>query len=324
MRRREVIAGLGSLPLLPVRRAQAQQDGRVHRVAVLSPSEFSADHIRAVVLPDLARLGFVAGRNLVMTFHVGPLSDLSRLALDALSTDPDAIIASSNSAVAAVLEHSATVPIVMAFAGEDPVAAGLAKTLARPGGSVTGLTNLATQLDGKRVTLLVEAAPGTRRIGIVAVPPPRHLASIAEISRVAESFGVKVTTAYAHRPEQYAAAFASLRSEGADAVQIASAPEYLRDAATIAAQAREAGLPTVCEASDMVRNGCLISYGTRFDEFRRRAADFVARILRGAAPADMPIEQPTIFELVINLRTAQTIRLAIPPSLLARADEVIE
>lgn len=321
--RRYFLLGLSG-GVLSVTAGEAQQPGRTYRLAVLSPSQESVDEIRSLVIPELARLGFVEQRNLTVTLHVGPQANLPALARDALATNPDTIIAQTNSSVRAILQFSQTVPIVMAFAGEDPVATGLAQSLARPGGSVTGLTNQTTQLDGKRMALLYEAVPTARRIALLAVPPPRHVDSIKEVQRVAGLLGIDVTVFYADAPEAYAAAFAAMRAGGMQAVAYAGAPEFVRDGALLGRLATDAGLASIGEAASMANNGGLIGYGPDRILFRKRAADFVARILRGTPPGEIPIEQPTHYVFAVNLKTAERLSLSLPRSILVQATEVIE
>ncbi len=321
-RRIFVIAGLGSM-LLPSS-AHAQATDKVYRLAVISPAIVSAEEIRTVVFPELAKRGCVEGRNLAITMHVGNSAELSELARTAVATRPDVVIASTNAGVRAILEHSKMVPIVMAFAGEDPVVTGLAKSLAKPGGNVTGLTNQATELDGKHVAQLAEAVPSARRIAILAVPPPRHVDSIQEMRRMAQALGLEVKEFYAHEAAAYGSAFAGMRQFGAQGLAIASAPEYVRDGVILGRLALEAGLPAIGEAASMARDGLLLGYGPDRVAFRRRAADFVARILRGVPPGDIPIEQPTAFEFAVNLKTAAALGITIPTTILIRADEVIE
>ena len=323
MRRREFIAGVGGMAMSPLS-ARAQSTEKIRRIAVMSPSMTTVEEIRDVVFPELAKMGFIEGRNLIVTTHVGTQSELSELARQALSLMPELFIASTNASVRAILEHSTTVPIVMAFAGEDPVATGLAKSLARPGGSVTGLTNQAAEFAAKNVSLLHEAVPTARRIGALALPPPRHIASIQEMQRVALQLGLSCEPFYAQDKADYEAAFDAMRAARIEALVCAAAPEYIRDAAIIGRLALAAGLPTIGEATNMARDGCLIGYGPNRVVFRRRAADFVARILRGTPPGVLPIEQPTVFELSINLITAKKLGLELPQSMLTRADEVIE
>lgn len=322
MKRRAFMAGLSGAMLSST--ALAQTPGRTYRVAVISPAAISAAEIRDVVFPELARLGFVEGRNLVVTMHVGHSSELSQLGRAAMATNPDVVIASTNASVRAVLAHSRSVPIVMAFAGEDPVTTGLAASLAKPGGSVTGLTNLATELDSKKLALLNEAVPNARRFAILAVQPPRHVNSILAMKRIGQALGLEVQEFFAHEAASYDAAFVGMRRFRAEALVVASAPEYVRDGAMLARLAIDAALPIIGELVSMARDGCLLGYGVNRVAFRRRAADFVAQILRGAAPGDIPIEQPMVFQFTVNLKTAKLLGLTIPTSTLLRADEVIE
>jgi putative tryptophan/tyrosine transport system substrate-binding protein len=321
-RRQLLLASLGTA--LVSHRSMAQSPGRVYRLAVLSPSQESTDEIRSLVIPELVKMGFAEPRNLAVTLHVGPQAKLPALARDALATNPDVIIAQTNSSVRAILQISKTVPIVMAFAGEDPVATGLAHSLARPGGSVTGLTNQTTQLDGKRMALLHEAVPAARRIAFLAVAPPRHVDSIKEVQRVAGLLGVDITVFHADAPEAYAAVFAAMRAGGMQAVAYAGAPEFVRDGELLGRLAIASGLASIGEAVSMATNGGLIGYGPDRIIFRKRAADFVARILRGTLPGEIPIEQPTHYVFALNLKTAKALGLTLPQSILVQATEVIE
>ena len=321
-RRQFLLAGLGIA--LTTKSGFAQTPGRVYRLAVLSPSQEATDEIRNLAIPELARMGFAEPRNLVVTLHVGPHADLPALARDALATNPDVIIAQTNSSVRAILQFSRTTPIVMAFAGEDPVATGLAKSLARPGGSVTGLTNQTTQLDGKRMALLHEAVPSAQRIAFLAVPPPRHVDSIKEVQRVAGLLGIGVTVFHADGPESYATAFAAMRAASMQAVAYAGAPEFVRDGEILGRHAVEAGLASIGEAASIARSGGLVGYGPDRVIFRKRAADFVARILRGTPPGEIPIEQPAHYIFAVNLKTAKALGLTLPQSILVQATEVIE
>ena len=322
MRRRTFLVGLGSMSAATWTGAVAQD--RVYRLAVITPSSTTTEEIRDVVFPELARLGFVEGRNLVTSTHTGDLNLLSSLGRDVVATRPDVVIAATNAAVRAILEHSKTVPIVMAFAGEDPVATGLAQSLARPGGSVTGLTNQSAEFGAKHISLLHEAASAARRVAILAIPPPRHVDVVREMKRVAGAIGLEAREYFGHDMTTYDAAFAGMRQFGAEALAIAAAPEYIRDAKTLARLSAEAGMPSISEAASMVQDGCLMGYGPDRVAFRRRAADFVASIFRGTPAGEIPIEQPATFRFAINMLTAKRLGMTIPTSLLARADEVIE
>jgi putative ABC transport system substrate-binding protein len=334
MRRREFIAGLSATAssvllavscgaLLPSS-ASAQAPGRVYRIAVISPSELPVEMIRNLQLPELARLGFVVGRNLTLTTHVGPPARMPELAREAIATRADVVVAVSTVAILAVKEVSSTVPIVMSFIGEDPILKGVADSLARPGGSVTGVAMLAAEMDGKRASLLHEFVPAARRIAILTGRPPRHVEGAEEAQRVARLLGLESDVFYADDPADYVAAFAGMHTARSDALVIISAPDFFRDAALLSRLAVEAGLPTVCEWASMARDGCLIGYGPNSAALFRRPADYIARILRGEKPGELPIEQPTLFEFAVNLKTAKALGLTIPETLLATADEVIQ
>jgi putative ABC transport system substrate-binding protein len=323
MDRRQFLVAVPCGALLPSL-ASAQEPGRVYRIAVISPSEATVEMIRKLQLPELARFGFVVGRNLTLTTHVGLPARMPGLAREAVATGPDVVVAVSTVAILAVKEASSTVPIVMSFIGEDPVAKGVANSLARPGGSATGVAMLAAQMDGKRASLLHEFVPAARRIAILTGRPPRHAEGAKEAQRVAKELGLETDVFYADEPADYGAAFAGMRMARSEALVILSAPDFFRDAALLSGLALEAGLPTVCEWASMARDGCLIGYGPNYDALWRRPAEYVARILRGEKPGELPIEQPTLFEFAVNLKTAKALGLTIPESVLQRADEVIE
>ena len=323
MDRRQFLLAVPCGALLPSL-ALAQEPGRLYRIAMVSPSELAAEQLRSLQLPELARLGFIEGRNLTSTTHVGPPTRMPELAREAIATKPDVVIAVSTVAILAVKEASSTVPIVMSFIGEDPIEKGVANSFARPGGSVTGVAMLAAEMDGKRASLLHDFVPAARRIAILTGRPPRHAEGAEEARRVARKLGLETDVFYADDPADYPAAFAGMRTARSGALVIISAPDFFRDAALLSRLALEAGLPTVCEWASMARDGCLIGYGPNFDALWRRPADYVARILRGAKPGEMPIEQPTLFEFAVNLKTAKALGLTIPEASLLRADEVIE
>jgi putative ABC transport system substrate-binding protein len=303
--------------------ALAQEPDRIYRLGVLSVSPGTLQRLRAVMFPELAGLGFTEGRNLVVEARFGPMEELPALARQLAAAHPDAIIAAGN-AIDAAQQATRTTAIIGAFIGVDPVAAGFAATLARPGGNVTGVAMLAPELDGKRLQLLHEAVPGVSRIAALAVSPDQHAPNLVEMRQAASHEGLALLPFYAAQPEDYPATFAAMRDAGASALQIVSAPQFLTNAATLAELALEARLPTMCEWRSMAAQGCLLGYGPDYTELQRRVADYVARILRGAAPGDLPIEQPTHYELAVNMKTAAALGLTIPQSILGRADEVIE
>jgi putative ABC transport system substrate-binding protein len=182
---------------------------------------------------------------------------------------------------------------------------------------------LGPELDAKRLELLHQAVPAARRVAAL-VSPKQNEENLAAVRVVAEALGVDLVAVYAEASVEYPAAFAAMRSAGAQGLAILSAPDFFTNASTLATLALEAGLPTVCEWRKMAEQGCLLGYGPDYAELMGRNADYVARIFRGAAPGELPIEQPTHFEFAINLKTAKALGLAVPPAILARADDVIE
>jgi putative ABC transport system substrate-binding protein len=280
--------------------------------------------MHANTLPKLVREGFVEGRNLVLEIRIGTAEELPELAKELLATKPDVVLANGPVAIRAVRAATTTVPIVGAAIGEDPIAAGFAASLARPGGNVTGVVMLAPELDAKRLDLFHQAVPTARRVAVLGPSAMQAKEGLVAVRSVAEALGLDVFVVYAEAAADYQAAFAAMRSEGAQGLAILSAPDFFTNASTLAALALEAGLPTVCEWKKMAEQGCLLGYGPDLAEENGRTANYVAHIFRGAAPGELPIEQSTHFEFAINLKTAKALGLTIPPTILARADDVIE
>jgi putative ABC transport system substrate-binding protein len=302
--------------------AHAQEPGRTYRVGVLTLNREHLVQMPRDMLPRLAQSGFSEGRNLVFDIRVGLADQMPGLARD-LATRSDVIVVVGISALLAAREATRTVPIV-ALTGANPVYYGWAQSLNRPGGNFTGIF-LIGGVDDKRVERLHEAVPTARRIAllttrIAGVPgsTPGFIAAMA-------TGGVAIRIFYADRLEEYPAAFAAMREEGTEALVIIATPQFANDIEQLLALAWEARLPTACAEADMVRvRGCMLSYGENFPALRRGLADYVARILGGASPAEMPIEQPTHYEMAVNLRTARALGLTLPQTLLDLADEVIE
>jgi putative ABC transport system substrate-binding protein len=307
---------------LPATALRAQTPDKVHRVAFIAIATISIEGFRSVTLPELARLGFVEGRNLVVTTHHGPVDRIQELAREAIATRPDVVVVAGALTAEAAKAASSTVPIVFLI-GDDPITTGLAKSLARPGSNVTGFTVMA-ELEVKRLLLLHEAVPSARRVGLLAHRPPRHDESIKGLQHVAERLGIETHVFRVDGPTDYAKVFADMRAARIEVLAILVAAEFFRDAAILSRRAMEAGLPTVCEWATMARDGCLIGYGPNLTALRLRIADYVARILRGTPAGELPIEQPAKFEFAINLKTAKALGVVVPPGLLARADELIE
>ena len=300
-----------------------QDAGTVRRVAFLAVGE-SLDAIRPSIIAELGRQGFIESRNLVVDERVGPGPKLHSLARDLASLRPRVVIAIGTPAVTAAAQTVGHETAIVGWFGADPVALGFADSHARPGRNITGFLVLAAELDGKRLDILREAVPGARRLGVLALNPTRHELSLAAMREVASRAGIDLNIVYAESEKDYAAAFMALRAAGAEGLVIAGAREFHQNAARLAALAREAQLATACEWAQMAREGCLLGYGASFESILNRTGHYVAQILRGASPAELPIEHPSRLEFAVNLKTARALKLDIPPGLLLRADEVIE
>ncbi len=318
-----LVAGVAAIP--PV---VGQVLERSYRLGVLAPGDSSSwpvSPLRTITLSELARLGFVEGRNLAVDVRYGSAEALPGLARDLAATEPDAIVAVSAAAIHAARRATNVIPVVMSFIGEDPVEGGLAASLARPGGNVTGLVMLAPELDGKRLHLLHETLPGARRIAALMMDrTAREDQRMSAIQDTAARIGIELLVDRVGSASDYPRAFAAMRAAGAEGLVITSAPELFRDTEPLVALAIEHALPMICEWREMAARGCLLGYGPSLVALRRRTADYVARVFRGTPPGEMPIEQPTEFEFAVNLRTARALGIELPPAILARADEVIE
>ena len=294
---------------------------KIYRLGDLEPSATSAEITRSVILPELAMLGFREQVNLAVDERVGNAAAFPRLAQELVLSRPDAIIAFGGNAILAARNATSTIPIVTF--GPDLIQLGVAASLARPGGNVTGVVVLGVELDAKRLDLLHQTVPTARRMAAL-VSRSDILSSESAMRAVAANIGIELLVLEADGPDDYPAAFAAMHAAGAQALAMTGTPNFYRDAALIARLALEAGLPTICEFAETAHSGCLLGYGPDRPELRRRMAHQVAQIFRGAAPGDLPIEQPTHYGFAINLKTANALGLTVPQSLLARADEVIE
>jgi putative ABC transport system substrate-binding protein len=327
MRRREFLAGFGSTvaawQLVPgTVPAFAQAPNRVYRLGHLANSPLSEALTRELTLPELAKLGFVEGRNLVFDGRVGLQADaLPGLMGELLAARPDAVVAVGIAPVVAASAASPTVPIV-AF-GADLIELRLAQSYARPGGNVTGIVILNTELEPKRLSILREAVPDRRRVAALISAAGGKLNEAAML-KASAGLGVELLPFTVAAPADYPAAFAAMQAAGAQALVISATAEFYRDGKQLAALALDARLPTVCEWAEMARTGCLIGYGPNRAALRKRMAAQIALILGGAAPGDVAIERPTVFELAVNQNVAKSLDLIIPPAVLAQADEVID
>ena len=317
-------AGLLVLPRL----AEAQTTGRVYRVGILRPTAppLSASEPMAVGIPEALReLGYVEGRDLVVEarWAGGELDRLPALARELVQAKVDVIVAVGSPAVRAAKNATAAIPIVM-YGNFDPVALGLVTSLAQPGGNVSGVLIAPDgTLAGKKLELLKSAVPKATRIAFLAPPDdPAMRLQVQETRTAAAALGVELLVTEV-RAGDYAQAFAAMAAQRPGALFVGAHTYFVRDRAQIIGLAAQYRLPAIYEWRQQVKDGGLMAYSTSLTELYRRVASYVDRILKGARPADLPVEQPTRFELVINLKTARALGLAIPQSLLLRADEVI-
>jgi putative ABC transport system substrate-binding protein len=327
MRRRAFIAALGGAAAWPVV-ARAQQPERMRRIGVLlgiAANDPDAQTRLAAFVQTLQQLGWTDGRNVRIDtrWASGDAELIRRYAAELVALAPDVIFVSGNAAVAPLLQATHTVPIVFASVA-DPVGSGFVDSLSQPGGNATGFMQFEYGLSGKWLELLKEIAPSLTRVIILWDPETAGIGQFAIIQSVATSAGVDVRPVNlrdAGETERAITAFA--RAPNGGLVVTASAWSVVRRDLIIALAARHK-LPAVYFERLFVVAGGLISYGANFVDQYRRAAGYVDRILKGEKPADLPVQAPTKYELVINLKTAKTLGLAVPPSVLARADEVIE
>jgi putative ABC transport system substrate-binding protein len=324
MRRRGFITLLGGAATCPFV-ARAQQAGKLPNVGFLgsgSPSTWKP--WVASFVQRLRELGWVEGRTIAIEYRwaeghserfEGFLTEFVRLNVD--------VIVAGGIAVPAAKRATSVIPIVFALA-PDPVGSGLVASLARPGGNVTGLSNQSSDLFGKRLELLRQVVPGLRRLAIMAnADNPQTLLETGDAEAEARKLGLDATTSKVRRAEDIAPAIEALKGH-AEALYVVSDGLIITNRIRINTFALAARLPTVHANREYIETGGLISYGANYPDLFRRAADYVNKILRGAKPADLPVEQPTKFDLVINLTTAKALGLKIPESFLLRADEVIE
>jgi putative tryptophan/tyrosine transport system substrate-binding protein len=326
MRRREFIALVGSATavsalLVPV--ARAQEPGRIYRLGVIAGPAREAPRIVAF-FDELKGLGFVEGHNIqIVAGGFGLRGDqFTEVAATVVKSAPDVILCGDDRAVRAMQEATHAVPIV-GLSG-DMVAAGFVRSLARPGGNTTGVSLLMLELDGKRQEVLMEAVPDARRIAVLADPstaPPAHLQALENVARAR---GVEVAVFSAGAPELIAPTMDKAKEWGATALNVLSAPLFSINRRLVIERAAALGLPAIYEWPEMAEEGGLIAYGARLTLIYRQLARLVVKILRGVKPDDLPVEQPTKFDLVVNLKTAKALGLTIPESFLARADEVID
>jgi putative tryptophan/tyrosine transport system substrate-binding protein len=329
--RRNVITLIGAAAGASVARplaARAQQDGRIRRIAMATGiSDEAGTRARyTAFFAELARLGWVDGRNLRIDYRWGDgnASNIRKNAAELAALAPDVIVATGGATLGLLLEHTRTIPIVFTLV-PDPVGAGFVESLSRPGGNATGFEQFEYGVSGKWVELLKEIAPGVKRAAILWDPKiPAGIGQFAIIQSVAPSFGTDVIPIKPRDPSELDRTIATFASTGNGGLIVTSYPEAVVQRDLIAAAALRHKLPAVYSTRDFVISGGLASYSADFIDQFRRAAGYVDRILKGEKPAELPVQKPNKYELVLNLRTAKAIGIALSPSLLARADEVIE
>lgn len=304
--------------------ARAQQDGKIPRIGFLSQSARTpmGDPFRA----GLHELGLIDGQNVMIEwrFAAGDLNRLAPLAADLVHANVDVIVTTATPAAKAAQAATSSIPIVAIDPG-DPVQAGLVASLARPGGNITAESSIAPDLQAKRLELLKEVAPNISRLAVLSnAAIPLAEVALQELRAAAKSLKIDVQPVVVSEPKDFAAAFATIADQGLDALLVFPDPLTFTNARLIVDLANTRRAPTMFGAREFVDLGGLMSYGPSYPEMYRRAGVYVGRILKGAKPADLPVEQPTRFELVVNDKTAKALGLVVPPMLIASADAVIE
>jgi putative ABC transport system substrate-binding protein len=325
VRRREFITLLGGAATWPLA-ARAQQPAKLPTIGYLGPSTRSLDSQRLnAFVQRLRELGWNEGRTIDIEYRwaEGRNERLAETAAEFVRRKVDVIVTSATPPTVAAKQATSVIPIVFAAVG-DPVGIGVVESLARPGGNATGLSLQQTDAAGKRLEVLREVVPGLRRLAIMANSGnPSAGLDMREAQATARALGLEAVTSEVLRPEDIAPAFDALKGN-VEALYVCGDPLAVTNRVRINTLALGARLPTMFGAREYVEAGGLMSYGANFLDLYRRTAELVDKVLRGSKPADIPVEQPTKFDLIINLTTAKALGLKIPPTLLARADEVIE
>jgi putative ABC transport system substrate-binding protein len=323
--RRSFIRGLTGAAVLSPMAAAAQAPPKARRVGVLMTTDpVAAAHIVAAFAGGLKELGHVEGKNLVIEYRwaEGHRERFPEMAADLVRQQVDVIVASSQAPALAARRATATIPIVMVNAA-DPVEAGLVASLARPGGNVTGLTEqLTPEIRAKQLQLLKEALPRLARVAVLH--SPATTVGLREYEAAGQTLGLRIQFIEVHTRDDLERAFTALVRDRGDALLVPGDTFLFTERQRVAELAREHRLPGMYSLREYTETGGLMSYSARLTEQFRRAAVYVDKILRGASPATLPVESPIHYELVINLKTAKALGLTIPPSLLLRADQVIE
>jgi putative ABC transport system substrate-binding protein len=309
--------------------AEAQEPKKVPRIGYLSSLDPARESTRAeAIRRALRELGHVEGQNIAFEYRYtqGKVDRAPELAAELVRLKVDIIVvAGGDTWIRSAKNATKTIPIVMVGLGIDPVEAGLVESLARPGGNVTGLTNLNTDLGGKRLELLKEAVPKLARVAVLYEPAiPNSVLELKEVQTAARALGLTVRSWEVRAADGFEKVFAALNTERPDGLYVSGGPQMTKNQKRIVDFALKSRLSSVYIRGEFVDAGGLMSYGADQVDSYRRVAYYVDKILKGAKPAELPVEQPTKFELVINLKTAKQIGLTIPPEVLARANKLIK
>ena len=327
MKKQITVLTLCALSLAFCFSAEAQQQTKVRRIGYLSGNSPSSESVRTDALRQgLRELGYVEGKNIVIEYRFaeGKLDRLAQLVAELVRLKVDVIVTAGTGSTRSANEATNAIPIVMTQ-DPDPVRNGFVASLARPGGNITGLSTLQPELSGKRLELLKEIVPTLSRVAVLGTSTNASNAqSLRETEVAAEALAVKLQYLDVRGPKDIEAAFQAARKERADAVLVLGGPVLASRRTDLADHAVKNRLPAIYWRSDIVEGGALMSYAVSFIDLDRRAATYVDKILKGAKPADLPVEQPKKFEFVVNLKAAKQIGLTIPPNVLARADKVIK
>ena len=319
---KEIILLLMPLLLAPCSAVEAQQPTQIPRIGYLSGGGTRIDAFRQ----GLRELGYVEGKNIIIEWRSaeGKLDHLPALAAELVRLKVDVIVTGGGRATRTAKEATNTIPIVMAQV-PDPVGDGFVASLARPGGNITGLSALGPELSGKRLELLKETVPKLSRVAVLGTSTtPGNAQQLREVELAAEALKVKLQFLDVLDPKDIETAFRAASKGHAEGVLVLSASVFVSRRTQVLDLAQKSRLPAIYYRPEFVEAGGLMSYGVNDTDLYRRAATYVDKILKGAKPADLPVEQPTKFEFIINLKAAKQIGLTIPPNVLARADKVIK
>jgi putative ABC transport system substrate-binding protein len=322
MRRRQFLSFLSGATTWALA-ARAQEPGRIYRLGVLSPNPTQSFHVE--MLKELQLAGFIEGRNLLVDWQTygQRIEQVADLAAQVVKAQPDVIFAGGDFAIRAVQKATPTIPITSLT--DDILGAGLVDSLARPGRNTTGISLLATELDGKRQDILIEAVPGIRRMAAFADTSTTPTGQLQALQEAARNRGIELSIHRIARAEEIGAAIDAAKASNVAAMNILASPLLFANRRAIIERAASLRLPAIYQWPEVAEQGGFIGYGPRLDQlYREIVAQQIIKILRGVKPADLPVQQPTKFELVINLQTAKAIGHEIPAGLVLRADKLIE